>query len=138
MDDEGYVFDEAPYFSDEVYFKFFGKTNKPEENPFGSIFLPNNFNKLVVLIDNIENMKLKPSSLLVRDNDSIELYLSSNIPPPNAPKILFKSDSDFVKITENLQTAIATDPLQSDLKNKYSSLQYIDLRFGNKVYFKFK
>ena len=46
-------------------------------------------------------------------------------------------DSDFEKLAENLQAALMTEPLQSDFKNKFSSLLYIDLRFGNKVYYKF-
>jgi hypothetical protein len=54
------------------------------------------------------------------------------------PEIIFKIDSDFQKIAENLQAAITTEPLQTDFKNKYSSLLYIDLRFGNKVYYKFR
>ena len=49
-----------------------------------------------------------------------------------------KMTSDFQKIAENLQAALATEPLRSDFKNKYSSLLYLDLRYGNKVYFKFK
>jgi len=40
-------------------------------------------------------------------------------------------------IKENLDTALNTEPLKSDFKKKYSSLEYIDLRFGNKVYSKF-
>jgi nucleoside-diphosphate-sugar epimerase len=39
---------------------------------------------------------------------------------------------------ENLDAAIDTEPLKSKLKNKFSSLEYIDLRYGNKVYDKFK
>ncbi len=53
------------------------------------------------------------------------------------PEIILKADADFNKVAENLQAALDTEPLLSKFKTQYSSLQYIDLRFGNKVYYKF-
>jgi len=136
MDENGYIFDDALYFSGNVYLKFFGKIKNNIENPIGSYFLPDNFIKLVSFIDNVKQMGLKLSSILVKDDGDIEIYLEPN-GSVNIPKILLKSDADFEKIAENLQAVLTTEPLQSDFKNKYSSLLYIDLRFGNKVYYKF-
>jgi hypothetical protein len=131
MDNSGYIFDVAPYFSGEVYFKFFGKA----ENNY---FYKNDFKRVTLFIENLSKMGLKPSSLFIEESGVIDLYLKSNIPLPDGPKIILKLDSDLNKIAENLHTALITEPLQSDFKNKYNSLLYIDLRFGNKVYFKFK
>jgi len=73
----------------------------------------------------------------VQEDGDVKLYLSS-FTSKMGPEIIFKADSNFEKIIENLQSVLSTEPLQSDFKNKYSSLLYIDLRFGNKVYYKFK
>ncbi len=127
MDSAGVVFDEAPYFSGDVYFRFYGKYND-------TLY----FNKLINLKENIERMGLRPSSLVAKADNDMEMYLSSGKLPPDAPKIVFKSDSDFDKLAENLQAAISTEPLLSQLKNEYAALEYIDLRFGNKVYYRFK
>lgn len=138
MDKAGYVFDLAPYFSNDVYFKFFGALTGKSEEPLGSRYYPDIFEKLTLFKDSLKQMGVKPSSILVKDDGEVELYLVSNLPPPDAQKIIFKKDADFVKVAENLQAALTTEPLQTDFKKKYSSLLYIDLRFGNKVYFKFK
>ncbi len=126
MDESGYVFDEAPYFSGEVYLKFYGKTNIPY------------FTKLISFKNTLEKIGVKPAIFNILDNGDIEIYLSSSLKSQMGPKIIFKADSDFEQVLENLQSVLTTEPLQTDFKNKYSSLLYIDLRFGNKVYYKFK
>lgn len=138
IESNGYVFDQAPYFSGDVYFKFYGKLEGEKNEPIGSYFLPDFFSKLVSLKDMMSRIGVKVSSLVVSSDGEVDLYLSTITPPPDAPKIIFKLNADFEKIVENLQTALSSEPLQADFKKKYSSLNYIDLRFGNKVYFKFK
>ncbi|OGI57013.1 hypothetical protein A3B85_02670 [Candidatus Nomurabacteria bacterium RIFCSPHIGHO2_02_FULL_37_13] len=145
LDESGYIFDEAPYFSGEVYFKFYGlihtvttEENLPTQTTLGSYFSQVNFEKLISLKETLETMKLKPVALYVIDNENIKIYLSNKSLLPTGPEIIFKIDSNFQKVAENLQTALTTEPLKSDFKNKYSSLLYIDLRFGNKVYYKFQ
>ncbi len=138
LDDEGYFFDQAPYFSGEVFFKFYGLNNPASGDLLGTYFLPDYFNKIILLKENIEKMKLKPAFFYLENTDDADIYLSSNNTLTDKPKIIFKINSDYEKMIANLQTVVATDPLASNLKNKYNSLQYIDLRFGNKVYYKFK
>ncbi|KKQ46157.1 MAG: hypothetical protein US65_C0044G0007 [Candidatus Yanofskybacteria bacterium GW2011_GWC2_37_9] len=82
-------------------------------------------------------MKLKPIALYQEDNGDIKFFLSRENSSFMGPEIILKINSDFQKVAENLETALNTEPLQSNFKNKYSSLLYIDLRFGNKVYYKF-
>ena len=83
-------------------------------------------------------MGFKLVSLYILDNGDIKIFLSNSDKTLIGPYITLKADSDFQKVAENLQTALSTEPLQSNFKNKYSSLEYIDLRFGNKVVYKFK
>jgi len=124
IDEDGFIFDEAPYFSGEVYFKFYGATNLFEKS----------FEKLISFKMILENMGLKPVVLFVQENRDVKIFLSTS----RGPEIIFKIDSDLEKVAENLGAALTTEPLQSNFKNKYSSLLYIDLRFGNKVYYKFQ
>lgn len=139
MDESGYIFDEAPYFSGDVYLRFYGEVNSnDEENPSGLFFSQTNFLKFISFKDNLEKMGIKPAIFSVLDNGNVEVYLSSLVKSQNGPKIIFKIDSDIEQVLENLQSILATEPLQTDFKAKYSSLLYIDLRFGNKVYYKFK
>ena len=51
--------------------------------------------------------------------------------------IVLESDSDMDKSWSNILSAIDTDPLKSKLTDKGEHLEYIDTRFGNKVFYKF-
>lgn len=138
MDSTGYIFDNAPYFSGNVYFRFFGNTSGINKDVvIGSYFNKNNFQKLLSFKDILKRMNLDITSLFVESDDYAEFYISSNIAPPEEPKIKIKVNDDLNKVAENLQAAIHTEPLSTNLKDEPSKLSYIDLRFGNKVYFKF-
>lgn len=132
MDENGYIFDEAPYFSGEVYFKFYSVGN------IGSYFSKENFKQLIDFKNVLATLGLKPVSLYIEGSGDIKIFLSNFNRTPTNPYIILKADADLKKVAENLETAISTEPLLSNLKNKYSSLEYIDLRFGNKVYYKFR
>ncbi len=132
MDSAGYIFDEAPYFSGGVYFKFYGSAVT------GTYFFKENFKPLVDFKDTLVTMGLNPVSLYVVDNGDIKIFLSNSDKTSSEPYITFNINSDYQRVAENLETALNTEPLLSNFKNKYSSLQYIDLRFGNKVYYKFR
>ena len=129
LDKDGYLFDEAPYFSGEVYFKFYGEAFK-EYDPI--------FKELVSFKENIESIGLKPVALFMDIEGNATLLLSSENTSGTNPQITFKANDDLSKLAENLQSALDTEPLKTDIKKKYSALQYIDLRYGNKVYYKFR
>lgn len=138
MDSDGYIFDEAPYFSGEVYFKFYGHIKDKIDSPVGFYFAPDIFKNILSFKNQIEKMDMKVVSFLFKNDGDIEFNLSKKSNLGNSPKIILKKDFISEKAAENLQAVLFTDPLKSDFLNKYSSLLYIDLRFGNKVYFKFE
>lgn len=138
LDEDGYVFDEAPYFSGEVYFKFYGLDSLSANTPLGFYFSKQNFKQLVSFKDTLTSIGLKPIALYTKDDGDVEVFLSSNgVSLTNGPKIIFRADADFQNVAENLEAALTTEPLQSKFTKNYSTLLYIDLRFGNKVYYKF-
>ncbi|MFA5841106.1 MAG: hypothetical protein WC847_02455 [Candidatus Paceibacterota bacterium] len=142
LDDDGYVIDEAPYFSGEVYFKFYGLTAQAgltsAAEPLGSYFSKDKFKQLVLFKDVLISINLKPVALYVTNNKEVEIYLSKgNTIPTGGPKIIFKIDADFQNVAENLEAALNAEPLKTKFKTKYTSLEYLDLRFGNKVYDRF-
>lgn len=137
IDNNGYIFDEAPYFSGNVYFKFYGDSNLNRDNPSGLYFMKDKFSKIIEFKNTIEKMNLKPTAFWVDENKE-EGSFSLSGEPEIGSRIIFRMDGDYKKLAENLQAAISTEPLRTDLKSKISSLLYIDLRFGNKVYYKFQ
>ena len=137
MDSSGYVFDQAPYFSGSIYFKFYGNGISKTGDPSGSYFMKSNFAKIIGFKNTIEKLDLKPTAFWTDENREEGNFAISGTPGVG-PYIIFKINTDYEKLAENLQAAISTDPLRSDLKSKFNSLQYLDLRYDNKVYFKFK
>lgn len=129
VDNSGYIFDEAPYFSGEVYLKFYGIAD--------SYFLKPNFAKLISFKETLEKIGIKPVVFFLEDTGDIKVFLSSST-SQLGPFVIFKDNADFNQVIENLQSVLTTEPLKTEFKTKYSSLLYIDLRFGNKVYYKFK
>ena len=135
-DQDGYIFDEAPYFSGNVYFKFYGQNDGDLKNPAGTYFLKDKFEQIVEFKNSLQGLGLNPTVFWLDENGDANIALSSE--PMTCAKVIFKINSDYEKITENLQATITTEPLQSKLKNNFASLLYIDLRFGNNIYYKFK
>lgn len=138
LDKEGYIFDEAPYFSGEVYFKFYGVPEPNTENPAGSYVAKGYFDKLILFKNTLTEINLKPAVMYIQEGEDVKIFLSKDKTSSTATEIIFKKDSDYQKIAENLKAALDTEPLLSKVKTSYSSINYIDLRFGNKVYYKFK
>lgn len=138
MDLDGYIFDEAPYFSGNIYFKFYGLLDLNANDPLGFYFAEQNFKQLISFKNILTEMKLKPVALRIINNEDAEMILLRGTRAATEPKIIFKMNADVQNIAENLQAALNTEPLQSKFKTKYSLLQYIDLRFNNKVYDKFQ
>lgn len=52
-------------------------------------------------------------------------------------RVLITEDTDMKKAWSTLVSAIDTDPLKTKLKESISLLEYLDIRFGNKVFYKF-
>ncbi len=138
LDDTGYIFEEAPFFSGNVYFKFYGKLAGEESNPAGMEYLSGIFNKIILFKKTLEEIGLRPFALQGMDAGNMEFFLSSSNSSPLPPAVIFNANGDFNILAENLHTALSTEPLRSDFQKKYSSLEYIDLRYGNRVYYRFR
>ena len=54
------------------------------------------------------------------------------------PKIIFKEDNDLGVILDNFATAMGEKEFANEINSKYDTLLYIDLRFKNKVLYKFE
>jgi hypothetical protein len=138
LDDKGYIFSTSPYFSGNVYVKIYGGLADDDTSVVGKNILGGDtFIKLIEFFDHLSSLELSPFAVLVKDNTEFELFLDDPIQNKNAPKILFKKDADYNKLFINLDSALKTNPLMDDFKKNFSNLLYLDLRFDNKVYYKF-
>jgi hypothetical protein len=138
VNNDGYIFDKAPYFSGDVYFKYYTNIIGDNQKPLGSQMMePARFHDLARFIDGITSLGFKSASLVMENSGIYSLYLqsSNNI---SRPRIIFKNDNDLATILDNFSTAMKEKEFANEINSKYDTLSYIDLRFKNKVLYKFE
>ena len=136
-DDLGRIIDTAPNYSGNVYPRFFGSMLIDDgANPLGKqIVEPERFTGLVTFAKEVTSLGLPVRATLVsaNNNDSFIIDLGQN----TFATIKFLADADYAVISKNLQLALAKDDLAKQIAKDKKNLQYFDLRFSNKVYYKF-
>lgn len=127
IDENGYVFEKAPYFSGDVYLKFFDERESAPGTIGFQLILKEQFKKLIDFRDLISKENIKISKIILKKEGIYEADISEGwyilLNEQNEPKISY----------ENLKIS-----LDSKIQGDRQKLEYIDLRFGNKVFYKFK
>lgn len=141
INNDGYIFDKAPYFSGNVYFKYYIQifdNGLPVENPLmKNILSADDFHKMVRFIDGITVIGFKPIYMEMNQSGINTIYLNHGT-QDITPTIVFKNGSDLELILNNLSVAMSKKEFADEINSKYTKLQYIDLRFNNKVLYKFQ
>lgn len=129
IDEDGFVFEKAPYFSGEIFLKFF------DERDVGNLVTTwklsfqvvpkDQFRKLIDFKNYLFRENIKIPSINLKKDGIYELQTNEGW------VILLNERNDFRIAFENLKTA-----LDSSIKENQKNLEYIDLRFGNKVFYK--
>jgi len=127
LDDKGLLYTHSPSFTGDIYFRFYGPLG--EGSSVGQQFLPTStFQGILFFLQSLRELGINPVELAVGNDDDYELYLE------NGTQILFAQNGELSLILDNLQTTLLSDELK---ERSTIGIDYIDLRFGNKVYYKF-
>lgn len=138
LDETGYIYSEAPTFSGNVFFKNYGGIK--EKNPIGMIFLGSEkFKEISFFIKSMKDIDLSPFSFFAKENDDYEIYLEDSSHKYNfsGGKIIFNKSDNLGEIFNNLKTILKENALTKEFDHAVQ-LDYIDLRFGSKIFYKFK
>jgi len=126
VDDQGYIFAQAPRFSGSAYFLLYGQIKK---NPISQYYLPQpEFEALTNFIRSVRDKDIIGSAIVSEGNGVFALHLEKG------GKIIFKQDQDSTTLLSNLELLKKNTALFK--AQAASAIEYIDLRFGNKVYYK--
>ncbi len=134
IDNSGFIFTEAPYFSGAIYFRWYGGSITNDSPISTSIFTGSQMTNLQGFISSLRNLDLDPYALVIRGENNYEIYLKTT--SGSTTKIIFKPSDSLEKISQNLSAALITEPLKTVRDGGFKNISYIDLRFENKVYFK--
>jgi hypothetical protein len=128
VDGKGFVFEKAPYFSGDIFLKLLDEREEKHQIELRkNIISEDEFKKLIEFKNLARKNDIKISSLILKKDNLYEFRTEEGwrilLNERNAPTLSF----------ENLKIA-----LDSEVKEERKNLDYIDLRFGNKVFYKFK
>ncbi|MEN9582813.1 MAG: hypothetical protein RL641_767 [Candidatus Parcubacteria bacterium] len=135
VDAKGFIFSTAPQFSDAVYSKIYTTLANATE-PVGQFAMDADVLARVSLFaKEIETPTFKPSAFSVTaDGDAlIFLYRDSAV----MPEVRLNPKHDALTDVAGFKTAVSSEPLKSKLTKSFANLEYIDVRFANKVFYKF-
>lgn len=129
LDATGYAFAPAPAFSGNVYLTYTHDTPIPE--PVGKHILQNDvFAASREFVRSVGDLGIYPHVFLIK-SDEYRLVLS------NGAEIIWSKEASFVKMRENL-AAFLGDTSIGGREDLLSRVLYIDLRFDNKIFYKFR
>jgi hypothetical protein len=137
LNDDGLIFDEAPYFSGDIYFKYYIPLEENTE-PLGKEMLEKDrFHELSYFFNRIDKLGFKSVYFEMAKDGINYLYLEKR-DNKNNPKIIFRNSDNLDILLENLTLAMKKDEFSGEIKQKYNILEYIDLKFKNKILYKFQ
>ena len=168
LDKTGIIFDHAPEFSEDVFFKIYGEASSTESILGTMVMNEEIFNGFMDFKKEIgsilekdmitpKELDKKIYGLTIKDFDDYEFLVSSGngkwkilFNVPQKDRYILKNQgvlkgeetqsgiqSVFAEISRNLQATVSSPVFLDNFKKPARGLQYIDLRFGNKVVFKF-
>lgn len=127
LDDGGYVYGEAAQFSGPAYVRWYGNLNK--NSPPAQFLSADSFSTLRALIEALKNDTNTPLRVVVDPNGDVNVFFKENF------ELRFTLAQKPEDILARLRTAEVSEVLAG---KKLSDLEYLDLRFGNRLYYKFK
>lgn len=131
LDENGFIFSPAADFTGAVYMHYYGPyLSSASSSPLGSQFLPaHEFKQLDAFLRALESLSLSVvGAALISDKDA-EVLLERNA------RLLVARSSDYSAALDNLRSALSSDVFE---KNSMANLEYLDLRFGDHVFYKFR
>ena len=136
LDENGFIFDNAPQFSGNAYVRFYGGISG---DPIGQNFLNiKSFKQINDFAVNIHNVGLPVIAFSSSDNGDYQFYLNkdSNTKPEVVGKITFDAKQDYDKAFVDLESVLNDSKTGLMGKDGRYNFQYIDLRYGDKVFYK--
>lgn len=137
LDNTGYIFADAPYFSGHVYFIFYGPIANPD-TPLGNHYMPaDQFAAAAAAIAALEKIGMVPLALEVLPSDSSAVP-DYRIDLSGGGTLTFRS-SDAGRIREIVLSVLSSSIFAAMPPAKLgTAIDYIDARYGDKVVYKMK
>lgn len=138
VDDSAYIYAETNKVTDNTAEKnkalvsIIGLDEVVGSNPIGKTVLDEeNFNKILHIVDEMKKNNLNIDTVEFRSKDEVNFWITSNDANTPKRKIIFSPRRDYEESYNNLLAALKSNALSTT-----TDFEYIDTRFGNKVFYK--
>ena len=133
LDEKGFVFAKAPDFTGNIFFKYFGTPEMDSEEtsrePLGLEYMPpEKFRSVTAFLGSFEELELEPTSFTRLGGVDFKIRFK------DGSYILFGGKQTLASVLDNLQSVFESEVFR---QRDNVQLDYVDMRFGNKVYYKF-
>jgi cell division septal protein FtsQ len=131
FDHDGYIFDSSPDFSGNAYIKFWGGVGETD-NPIGQNFTDSEtFKEIQFFLNTLDNEKISVSDYrFLGEGDYVIESVSGS-------EIRLSNRVDMRQSLENLLVFL-DGASGGDERTYLDAYEYIDLRFGNKVFYRLR
>jgi cell division septal protein FtsQ len=131
MDSQGYLFAKAPEFSGSVYLKLYGPLVSTSWRG-AEFFSQGGINHLFELTKALSTIGFKPVAVAITSADTYDVFLNSGA------YVSVKTTDPVQNIISNIDLLLSQKMFMQSQTSNFSNLLYIDARFGNKLFYKFK
>jgi len=130
LDKTGFIYSRAPQFTNSPFFMYYGARSNEDVEPIGTFFLSQNvLQEFNLFVEGLSKLGMTPRALVEHD-DYFELI------DEGGTRIFFPIAEGYAGTLENIRAILGSGEFQNDIGGKLLSVDYIDLRFGSKVFYK--
>jgi cell division septal protein FtsQ len=131
IDKNSTVFAKSPNFSGDAYFKYYGLIESSDPIGLEYIASPEVFSQISDFVDDVKSTSIKPLHITAKNKEEFVMDIFGG------GKILFDTKESLKTVFDKLNLLLETPEL-SKFDRKELPVEYIDLRFGNKLYYKLR
>jgi len=146
VDSQGFVFSQAPQLNGSSYLKLYGATPLamqasstedvlPDGNqpvPAWQFISEKEYADVQSFMNDTKNLGLELSALELSDSGTYKFQIKNN------GWLLTSRNVPLIDTIENLKAGLSNDVFWLKNKKSLSQLEYIDMRYGNKIFYKVK
>lgn len=128
VDEDGVAYAPAADFSGTIYTRYYGSTSSATPRQY---LTQEQYHALFALIEELKTRALAGSipSVEVDEQETVNVHFSSGF------TLIFALNDSGADVLERLALALTAEPFTSHV---VSDFEYLDLRFGDKLYYKLK
>ncbi len=138
LDQTGFIFDRSPFFTPGVYLSFYGGIKSGVEVIGQTLATKNSIMDFGHLSRVFDQLGLPIHSVIIKSDGQNEFLLDIFTTTGDYAKILFNEDVDLKDIEAKITSAVVEESFIEQFSDSGSDLEYIDTRFSNRVFYKFK